>query len=340
MAVQPLHFPTDRLIGPDDRRYNPAMISFGDRTFFAYRTGLEFAGRLFCCELNRTLQPIDGTFGEVTIPDRKFDSLEDPRFFVHSGDLHLYITAYRRFPESATPVIARVGSQYKLQDVRLLKYPGQLAREKNWCPIEHDGRLYATYWMARGIHHVVAIKRDIAAPTHETKYASSWRSGDQRGGTNLVAHDGLLWGFFHSSMVIRDVRVYFMGAYAIERCPPFRIVKMTRRSLYHVQEVEMLETCYGTFWPRQVIFPSGLMFSDGHWIIAAGYNDYKIVTIKIAHRRLESLMENVALPCDCKPECPHPFVTHDPPSTVRTRRRVRRPVRGLSLGVLEKNLMR
>jgi hypothetical protein len=48
-------------------------------------------------------------------------------------------------------------------------------------------------------------------------------------------------------------------------------------------------------YPKQVIFPSGLVFDNGEWIVAAGYNDRRIVLFRLSHAQLERSLADVSV---------------------------------------------
>ena len=295
MLHEILEFKVQSLIGPKER-YNPAMIRFGDHAVLVYRTGVGGEGRLYSGTLGSNFSCRTSSFAALPVDAPEFQSFEDPRFFVLDGQLHLYVTAYRRQPACSRPLIAAFNSPHGLGTITFPMYPIRQDFEKNWVFFEHAGELWATYWMAGGIHHVVSLRDSVATPRYETRYTLHWRWGDVRGGTNLIRHNGLLWGFFHSSQKWGEMYKYYMGAYAMEPYPPFRIVRMSRSPLYTPVEVIRIADRFGPGCPKQVIFPTGLILTRGNWVVAAGYNDRDIKLLKISHSELAHTMLDVTLP--------------------------------------------
>ncbi len=267
MRCEILAFDNTALIGPRER-YNPAMIRHRGETLLVYRTGMYYEGRLFLGRLDSGYCPVKGSIRELQIRVPPYHSFEDPRFFHHREGLFLQFTGYSCGPYAEGLLMSPFDPATGPGIVKSPQYPVKHSLEKNWVFFDCAGSLYATYWMAGGRHHVIAIEDDRALPRYETRYASQWRWGDQRGGTNLVEHAGLLWGFFHSFVAPQGARKCFMGAYAMEPRPPFRIVRMSRTPLYTPGESEMVGPRCGKRKPRQVIFPSGLVFDNGDWIVA------------------------------------------------------------------------
>ncbi len=315
------------LIGPRER-YNPAMIRHGGETLLVYRTGMYYEGRLFLGRLDAGYRPVKGSFRELQIRVPPYHSFEDPRFFHHRGRLYLYFSGITCRPFAQGPLIGPVDAAGP-GSVKQLWYPVKHPLEKNWVFFDCAGRLHATYWMAGGRHDVVAIEDDRALPRYETRYASPWRWGDQRGGTNLIEHGGLLWGFFHSFVAAHGAIKYFMGGYATEPWPPFRIVRMSRTPLYTPSETAMVGTSYGKRDPKQVIFPSGLAFENGHWIVAAGYNDRRIIMFRLNHAELERTLVDVSIGSGSSAILPKAMYHHQAriPSLPRVRQTIRRPIR-------------
>lgn len=326
MLCEILEFNVQSLIGPEER-YNPAMIRHGDHTVLVYRTGVGGEGRLYCGSLGNNFSCRTDSVAALSIDAPEFQSFEDPRFFVLDGTLHLYVTAYRRQPACSRPLIAAFDSHHGLGKITFPVYPIRHDFEKNWIFFEYAAELWATYWMAGGIHHVVSLHDEVATPRFETRYSPLWRWGDARGGTNLVWHDGLMWGFFHSSQKLGEMFKYYMGAYAMEPYPPFRIIRMSRAPLYTPAEVAMIGDRFGPGCPKQVIFPTGLVFEHGYWIVAAGYNDRRIKLFRINHEELERTTLDVSLPADdwSKPPKPIGFCVLEKVRPVRVKRVTRRP---------------
>jgi predicted GH43/DUF377 family glycosyl hydrolase len=116
-----------------------------------------------------------------------------------------------------------------------------------------------------------------------------WTHGDPRGGTPPVLVGKEYWSFFHSSLPwLHQKRRYFMGAYAIEAQPPFRITRMTSLPLLTGSKQDV-------WHPPQplVVFPCGAIHRNKTWLISMGVNDLMSAWIEIPHDDLVHLMRPV-----------------------------------------------
>ena len=256
-----------------------------------YRIGAWFEGEIFLGEVDDGLQPI-GEFHRVAIPLESV-SYEDPRFFIYKNQLHFSFVVVK--PNAQRTAIGVVTDELAVRDCRIIERVGSGWAEKNWVFFSHgEDELYLTYSMGDGIHRVHRVVNDLAEPCFETLYRNPWRWGQARGGTPLVARDGLLYGFFHGTGYAprgEPIRKrYFMGAYAITPEPPFSIVKMSASPLYAPVEGRFIGTAAGSLGRlMSVVFPSGLLLLEsGHWLVAAGHNDHAIKVFKVSHAELDA----------------------------------------------------
>lgn len=160
--------------------------------------------------------------------------------------------------------------------------------EKNWTWIFHDNKPHMIYSMKP---HVVVECDMVCQPVKE--YVTEdmnplWYHGEPRGGSNPVRIGDEYFAFFHSSTPWwNGRRRYFMGAYAFEAKPPFRITRMTSLPLLmgSNNDKRVLE------FPL-VVFPGGAVFDEQkqEWFVVYGINDCMCGWVKIPHDQLLSLM--------------------------------------------------
>ena len=161
--------------------------------------------------------------------------------------------------------------------------------EKNWTWFIHDGKPHMIY-LTRP--HTVVECDAGCSPQKEYKTTENnrlWRSdlGEPRGGSNPVRVGDDYWCFFHSSQPWwNGRRRYFMGAYAFEAKPPFRITRMSSEPLLKGshQNSRILE------FPL-VVFPGGALFDEvkQEWFVVMGINDCLCGWQKIPHEALVSM---------------------------------------------------
>jgi predicted GH43/DUF377 family glycosyl hydrolase len=151
--------------------------------------------------------------------------------------------------------------------------------EKNWLYFTHDNAPHLVY--SANPHVVVRLNGRLES---ETKYITDefnplWKFGEVRGGSNPILVDGLYWTFFHSSLPwINKKRRYYMGAYAFEAKPPFRIVRMTTLPI-------LTGTNQQDWWPGlpAVVFPCGSFYdaAKNQFVVSYGINDVDCGYIKL-----------------------------------------------------------
>jgi len=151
--------------------------------------------------------------------------------------------------------------------------------EKNWLYFVHDNAPHLLY--SANPHVVVRLNGRLES---ETKYITDefnplWKFGEVRGGSNPILVDGLYWTFFHSSLPwINKKRRYYMGAYAFDAKPPFRIARMTTLPI-------LTGTNQQDWWPGlpAVVFPCGAFFdiAKNQFVVSYGINDVDCGYIKL-----------------------------------------------------------
>jgi len=162
--------------------------------------------------------------------------------------------------------------------------------EKNWTWFMHDGEPHMVY----SIEPHVVTRCDSAASVVE-EYTTDltgdiWFYGQRRGGSNPIRIGDEYFAFYHTSTPWwNGRRRYYMGAYAFEAKPPFRITRSTTIPLLHGSKNNhrVLE------FPL-VIFPGGSVYDEAkreHFVVF-GVNDFQSGWVKIPHDDLLGLMKS------------------------------------------------
>jgi predicted GH43/DUF377 family glycosyl hydrolase len=216
---------------------------------------------------------------------------EDPRFFVHQGNLCLSFVVGAARGIVTRQVICRLDEAMTPRDHVFVNPPeAGVSQQRNWVFFEARGALYSTYSMGHGSHEVLRIAADGSiAERFRSSYQDSWPVGEVRGGSNLVPVDGRRVGFFHSHVIGRDSRNYAFGAYEMEAEPPFRILKMSAEPIYTATEHEKMPDAT---W-RAVVFPCGAILRDGVFTVAFGFNDRECRLLTVQAGELERSMIDV-----------------------------------------------
>jgi len=164
--------------------------------------------------------------------------------------------------------------------------------EKNWLWFFHDDLPHMVYqaWPHRIVRFSTDFHQEFVYESGSKKLP--WDNGIIRGGTPpVLAPDGKeYWTFFHSSLKLNDQyrRRYYMGAYAFESKPPFRITRITPEPLLAGSSQDQ--------WAERkplVVFPCGSDFKDDQWLVTMGINDICSAWIKIPHEELQERMVDV-----------------------------------------------
>ena len=279
---------------PHAEGHNPALIKWRGRILMMYRVGWGGSAELFLGVLDENFQPA-GDFRKVVMPGQSDG--EDPRFFIRGNEL--YFSFVTHVGERQCTGIGVVNDDLSVRDCRVIVNTGTLSYEKNWIffPDCGDDLLFA-YAMSDGVHQVHRIMGDGCEPVSNTHYREVWKWGHARGGTPLVPHEGLWYGFFHGTAFNDDKleRRYFMGAYAVSPKPPYPIVAMSRAPLYTPPESRLCvagDRFRG--YMAAVVFPSGLIRHEGNWIVSAGYNDHAIRLFRISDSEIKDNLVSTEL---------------------------------------------
>jgi predicted GH43/DUF377 family glycosyl hydrolase len=162
--------------------------------------------------------------------------------------------------------------------------------EKNWVWFVHKNKMHMIY---QGPPEQVILKFDtMSRPTDiipGPREDVPWGHGIIRGGTPPVLVNGEYWTFFHSSTEWKPpYRRYFMGAYAFENKPPFRVTKITPQAL-------LIGNQHDYWQPRKplVVFPCGALLRGDKWLVTLGVNDLKCGFVEIPHEDLEIVAEEI-----------------------------------------------
>jgi predicted GH43/DUF377 family glycosyl hydrolase len=173
---------------------------------------------------------------------------------------------------------------------------GNSGHEKNWLWFSHDGSPHMIY--SASPHKVIQMD-GLLNPVKEFEtnvFDQHWKYGEVRGGTNPIRVDDVFWTFFHSSVKWAvHKRRYFLGAYAFEAKPPFRIVRFTGIPL-------LTGTSAEHWWPGlpEVVFPCGAYFDGDNkqFVVSYGVNDVLCGYLKIPLTDLESASKQLRYPMD------------------------------------------
>lgn len=226
---------------------------------------------------------------------------EDPRAMVgNDGRIYLSFATWVHYkPWSIRQSFARLSQDWRsVEPMFESPYGGNTripavgrTHEKNWIWFEHDGRWTCQYSINPGEFFAVDGKGNVKEKWQTPEIALRWKYGlPLRGGTPLTRVGDELIGFFHTAMPwIKPKRRYFMGAYALEAKPPFKLLRITEEPLLVGSEQDVR----GLNGPL-VIFPNGAVLDNDTWTVVFGVNDEACGWIKIPNKDIDHLMNPVA----------------------------------------------
>lgn len=160
--------------------------------------------------------------------------------------------------------------------------------EKNWTPFNWRDQACFVYHIEP--HTVFQLMPGgVSAPSATKCDLSFWKWGRPLGGTPPILIDGEYFSLFHSRLPWkRDRRKYFVGAYAFEARPPFRITRFTREPILYGYPSDLEK-------PRPIahclIYPVGADVKGDEWTVTAGVNDELAIWMRF---RTEDLLSRMA----------------------------------------------
>ena len=150
--------------------------------------------------------------------------------------------------------------------------------QKNWAPFVYKNQMYLSYNL--NPHEVLSPnkKSGVCSVLYDSEFHPAWwRYGTIRGGTPSVLVDGRYLGFFHSSSYARSATTgstpifhYFMGAYAFESKPPFKITHITPHPIIGEHFYDPSD------YPKRVVFPGGFIVRGDMIYVAIGIDDSQL----------------------------------------------------------------
>lgn len=266
--------------------YNPSIVDYNGMTLLAYR----FHEGTLSTKLGLAQITEEGKVISHRVMNIAGTSVEDPRFF-HCGDQLCVSWVDSNWPSKDPKSVVRYGTlrDGTAMDFQRPEIPHNngATTAKNYVLFEHDEALYCIHEPEA---YTVEIGKSSVLPRAVNK---TWSYGEIRGGTIPVEYEGKLLRFFHSSLDNERVgphpRRYFVGAYLMEKDPPFDIVKVSTKPIIYGSEVDDIPSKDRTGiiqYKTNVVFPAGVLVRDGHWVVSVGVNDSACTLCKITPKEL------------------------------------------------------
>ena len=281
--------------------FNCSYIKHKDKTYFVYR----MEAKPFCvnirigiCLLDKNLQPIKDSNVLLNVHSALKGyaanyHVEDPRLFEYQNELYLsYCDGYQMAQAKIDPENLQATESF------YIRKPDLNRTEKNWTFFEYDNTLFSVYDTQN--QEIYEMKGRDWVRKYKNPFPE-WAYGYARGGTPPILVDEEYISFFHSSILVRlkgrNVKQYYMGCYAFESKPPFKVTRMSKIPIIAGELVSnsIPRLNNGIF----VVFPSGVIRNEDSYDVSFGYNDLECrsvnVTDKFLSENMIALNEEVAV---------------------------------------------
>lgn len=222
------------------------------------------------------------------------EHFEDPRAIYHNGRTLVSCTNFIWAPRGsgAHQIICEFDDNWNLVKRHDPIYGGNgqhcygnKRQEKNWLWFIHDDSPHLIYNATP--HDVCRFAWDFkSVMRYQTNPNIHWQWGQIRGGTPPVLHGDEYWTFYHSSVdwMQGGGRRYYVGAYAFDNKPPFKITRYTPQPLLHGSVHDV--------WAQgkpACLFPCGSILRHNEWLVSMGVNDLACAYACIPHDDLVKL---------------------------------------------------
>jgi len=252
---------------PGHRWWNPGVLDIGDKTIMIYRLDDHDIG----------VATIGADYGisDVKNISHIFHPFcpEDVRLFRCGPNIGMLATIYSFYNSRCKVYFIELDLNYRLLRMEKLEHPYSKDKfQKNWIPFIRDDSLYCI--SDHDPFTVLCYKQNHTQVIY-TGPALRWGHGVIRGGTPPYRQDGLWHSFFHSSVLVNDVQVYYAGHYWFD--------DSFQTTLFSYPLLSGSPDLFTSFFHRKVssIFPSGVLNDGKKWSIFYGYLDTDIKIIEI-----------------------------------------------------------
>lgn len=279
ITIRPLH--TQHAHG-----YNPSIAEFGGSSYLAYRFHPDLKSwRTEICIVK------DGRTAPLLPPVQyKLHSLEDPRWFIYAGKLHLSVTVARSRVngQSLDPCICaygqivEVGGDWTFQTWVEPKHADNVwTKQTKNLVFESSKQGLLMTWMTSPFH-VVHLLDEVGKPV------TGWRTespkcpfGNFRGGTQSFGFEGKRLRFCHAVQNNPKATQYWgysLAAYVFEPEPPFRIVAVSQQPILTGNEAYTPDCPH---WKPKICIAYGAIARGDGWRVSLGLNDCECATVDL-----------------------------------------------------------
>ncbi len=260
------------------------------------------------------IQRLDEHFHPVADPMPKVTGAEDPRVIFHRG-AHRVWCCHGDGKGMGYGTLDLDHQHLRLRPLSLRNMQRR-EREKNWCPLVKEGRLYVVYSLYPELVILAVDEEGVHEPhlAEPSVYLHDWvsRNVDLEqvvhlgGGTNYVEYRGYNLAVFHvkyKNLVYDNYLVFLGDNFSVQRVVPVdygeaifagaRLQQLTR---------ELHENGKAFSVPRyrqklqRVTFSSGLFLANGFLHISVGVNDLTTVVARLGLDKIDSEIADISRP--------------------------------------------
>lgn len=266
--------------------FNCGLIEWKGKLLLASRLGWQRA-TVHLSELAADLQPIWTKPLEIFHRNGPL-GIEDPRIFVHAGQLHLSVVGYEMLHHRLKIhlFVVRLSDAFEVEDVWLPRYEFRNHHEKNWQFFEHEGEMLSVYSIRP--HTILRHRAGFAEKIAETPGPERVRPIHLRGGAPPVRIGDEYFHFFHTLEQRGKFYVYTGAVYTFAAKFPFEVKRIGPLSLLSCDPRE-------TPWQgdKYVVFPCGAVLRNGQWFISYGYQDRESRIAIFDHEQIEGQLRPI-----------------------------------------------
>jgi len=222
--------------------------------------------------------------------DTKSTASEDARIFKFNNDYFLIYNDLMPIAHFCRTIhLAKLNDQTLEIEYKTILDQHIKTVEKNWSPFIYQNKLFFTYKLIP--HKTMELKdpsinnlKHYIFPNNPCYSRFFWKWGKPRGGTPAKLLDGEYLAFFHSCFgKKKKKKLYVMGAYTFQACPPYKITKVSKFPLIFANNKK-----------TRIYFPTGFVIKNenGKDLIYLSYGENDQIS-KIAIIDKEKLFENM-----------------------------------------------
>lgn len=317
--MKTIDIPNDRLI-PNQKAFNCSIVEAYGKVFLLYRFEKPYGDyntSIAISELDHNFYPIQGT-SKVIDPVRwggKVRTYDDPRAFVHNGDLYfmycsgMLVPIEGGFRWGSHLALARYGREEMINGQWLPDYAKnlnisngkgkQLLQEKNWTPFCHKGKIRFAYTinplkiieMDLGSTMSVLPCKEVSTTQFTDKFWVPKHGEFLGGGTPLHPVGEEYVGFFHSYKDDKsgkpNCRTYNFGFFAISKEEPHRVTRMSKVPIMTAKLDEKRDLRGPSPWKPNCVYPCGWIERNGKVYVSAGWQDCRCELIELTWAEIE-----------------------------------------------------